>query len=238
MKTLKNSIVLLLTLGLIISCSDSGGDSGEPNNNENPDPVVNVPAKPVAILPANGETCADYNSIGSDDSKAGIDFSWNKVTDAKTYILKVAKSETLVVNKELAGTSNYVILDKGETYNWTVTAKNSAGESISITNSFTTPGEPIGNYVPYAAVINFDINTDNDMASLSWVGNDQNDAVEDLTFNILVTEDDIELISLEDTTQTSVSDFNVIFNSTYKIEIKTTDASGSTSISVFNYTYQ
>lgn len=230
------NILLLMAIMLIISC-------GKGDDSENPDPdpdtnTTNMPGKAVATLPANGEPCSEYDAVVGDATKARIKFSWHGASKATSYILKIKEQETLVVDKTISGTSNFIILDKGKTYVWTVTAKNSDGETLSDTNSFTTPGEPIGNYVPYAAVITFSVDDMTDMASLSWVGSDQDTGTGNLSFDVLITENTNELILLEDVTQTSIADFSVVSHATYQIKIKTSDQYGSYSISILNHVYE
>lgn len=225
------TVFLLIGLGLMVSCGGGGSDSsGEPE--------VKLPAKPALALPVNGETCSDFTVVANNDAKAEIRFTWAATANASNYILKVTQSGTEVVNQTLTTTAYNVVLDKGKTYSWTVTAKNSDGENISATNSFTTPGEPIGNYVPYAAVINFNVDNGTSMASLSWVGKDEDSTVSELKYDIEIKEDNIVIQSLTNKTQTSVADFVAKLNSTYQIKINTIDKNGSFSSSVINYTYK
>jgi len=176
--------------------------------------------------------------VANNDAKAEISFSWGTSSYAASYILLVNQSGNEVVNKEGTATSYKVTLDKGKTYSWTVTAKNSDGVNTSTTNSFTTPGNPIGNYVPYAAVINFKINSATSMAALSWVGKDEDSVQADLKYTILVTEDGNTIVSLEKIAQMSVSNFIAKLNSIYVIKIDTYDKQGSYSTSVITNTYK
>ncbi|OYX85484.1 MAG: hypothetical protein B7Y83_04565 [Flavobacteriales bacterium 32-34-25] len=224
------TVFLLVGLGLMVSCGGGSDSSGEPE--------VKLPAKPTLALPVNGETCSDFTVVANNDAKAEIRFTWAATANASNYILKVTQSGTEVVNQMLTTTAYNVVLDKGKTYFWTVTAKNSDGENISATNSFTTPGEPIGNYVPYAAVINFNVDNGTSMASLSWVGKDEDSTVSELKYDIEIKEDNIVIQSLTNKTQTSVADFVAKLNSTYQIKINTIDKNGSFSSSVINYTYK
>lgn len=218
-------------LGLLVSCGGGGNDSPD-------EPVLNLPAKPALTLPINGENCSEYTVVANDQTKAEISFGWASTTYATSYILVITQSGNTVVNQTLTGISYKAILDKGKTYSWTVTAKNKDGENVSATNSFTTPGNPIGNYVPYAAIINFSVNTGTSMASLSWVGKDEDSNAIELKYDIEIKEDNTVLQSLTNKTQTTVPDFAVKMNSTYQIKINTIDKYGSYSSSVYTYTYQ
>ncbi|WP_140485339.1 hypothetical protein [Flavobacterium sp. GSA192] len=224
------TIFLFVGLGLIASCG-SGGDSPA-------EPEVKLPEKSILALPVNGETCSAFGVIANDDTKAEINFSWGAASHADSYILKITQAGNLVVNQTLSTTTHKAILDKGKTYSWTITAKNTDGENLSTTHSFTTPGKPIGNYVPYAAVINFNINSSTSMASLSWIGKDEDSNTNELKYDISIKEDNVSKVSLTNQTQTSLADFAVKLNSTYQIKINTIDKHGSYSSSVLNYTYE
>jgi len=233
MRTIKNikAICFFVGLGLLVSCGGGGGNSDG-------DPVVNLPAKSNLSLPANGENCSVYAVVASDNTKAEISFSWTSATYATSYVLAVTQAGTEVFKKEISTTSYKVVLDKGKTYSWTVTAKNNDGINASATNSFTTPGNPIGNYVPYAAVINFSVNGTSSMASLSWVGKDEDSVTADLKYDIEIKKDNVVIQSLTNQTVTSIADFAAVLNATYQIKINTIDKSGSYSTSIVTYTYK
>ncbi|KDN56697.1 hypothetical protein [Flavobacterium seoulense] len=222
-------ICFFISLGLLVSC---GGGSSDGEQKEN------LPAKPNLSLPVNGENCSTYVVVASDNTKAEISFSWAGATYATSYVLVVTQAGTQVLNKEISTTSYKVILDKGKTYSWTVTAKNKKGVNASVTNSFTTPGNPIGNYVPYAAVINFNVNATSSMASLSWVGKDEDSAATDLKYDIEIKKDNVVIQSLTNQTLTSITDFAAVLNATYQIKINTIDKQGSYSTSIVTYTYK
>lgn len=225
------TILLFVGLGLMASCGSGGSDSPD-------EPVLNLPAKPTLALPINGEICTDFSPVNNNDVKAEINFSWATTAHASNYILKITQSGTEILSQTITTTTHKVVLDKGKTYLWTVTAKNNDGENTSATNSFTTPGKAIGNYVPYAAVINFDINNSTSMATLSWIGKDEDSNMSDLKYDIEVKENNNVLISLTNKTQLSVPDFAVKLNSTYQIKINTMDKNGSFSSSVLSYKYE
>ncbi|MES2240990.1 MAG: hypothetical protein V4497_12105 [Bacteroidota bacterium] len=225
------TIFLFVGLGMMVSCGGGGNSSDESK------PVVNLPAKSVLALPVNGETCSAFTVVANDDTKAEISLSWGASAYATSYVLKVTQSGVEVVNTELSTTSYKAVLDKGKTYSWTITAKNSDGVNTSTTNSFTTPGKAIGNYVPYAAVISFNVNSSTSMASLSWVGKDEDSNVGELKYDISIKEDNVSKVSLTNQTSTSVADFVVKLHSVYQIQINTIDKQGSYSTSVLNYTY-
>lgn len=219
--------LLFIGLRLIFSC---GGGSDSPN-----EPVINLPEKATLALPLNGENCSDFKAVTNNDTKAEITFSWGASAHASSYILKITQSGTEIINQVLTTTTHKAVLDKGKTYSWTVTAKNSEGENLSATHSFTTPGNPVGNYVPYAAIINFNINNSTSMATLSWVGKDEDSNTSELKYDIEIKEDNNVLLSLTNQISTSVPDFLVKLNATYRIKINTIDKHGSFSSSIFSY---
>lgn len=224
------TISFFIALGLLSSCGGGGGGSDTP--------VVNLPATPALSLPVNGETCSNYTAVTNNTAKAEISFSWASAAYATSYTLVVTQAGVAVANQTITTNSCKVVLDKGKTYSWTVTAKNKDGEKNSATYSFTTPGNPIGNYVPYAAVINFNINNSNSIASLSWVGKDEDSNASELKYDIEIKKDNVVIQSLTNQTVTSIADFVAVLNATYQIKINTIDKQGSYSTSVVTYTYE
>ncbi|MGY5354181.1 hypothetical protein [Wenyingzhuangia sp. IMCC45467] len=225
--------LLIISYVLIISC---GGDGNELETD--PKTELTFPEKAKLSLPLNGEICTGYTTVPNNDSKAEISFYWERAINTTSYELIISESENIVDTKQTTSTSSKVILDKGKTYSWVVISKNSDGESISTTYSFTTPGEPLGNYVPYAAVIDFTIDKTNNIASLSWLGNDEDSENTELYYDLIVAEDEIEIINIKNTSENKIDNFTAKLNSVYKIEIKTNDEIGSYSISEFNYTFR
>ncbi len=224
------TIFLFIGLGLLVSCG-GGSDSTDERK-------INLPGTPVLSLPLNGETCSDYTVVASNTAKAEISFSWASTTYATSYVLLVKQAGSTVVNQILTSNSYKAVLDKGKTYSWTITAKNNGGESTSPTYSFTTPGNPIGNYVPYAAIINFSVNSSTSMANLSWVGKDEDSSASELKYDIEIKKDNVVIQTLSNQTVTSIADFVAVLNATYQIKIKTIDKQGSYSTSILTYTYQ
>nr|WP_288834435.1 hypothetical protein [uncultured Flavobacterium sp.] len=226
------TIFFFLGLALIVSCGgDGGSDSVDMRKNI-------LPETPKLTLPFNRETCSDYTVVVSDATKAEISFSWATTANTTSYVLVVNQAGTTVVKQEMTTTSYKVVLDKGKTYSWTVTAKNRNGETISATYSFTTPGVPVGNYVPYAAIINFSVITGSSIASLSWVGKDEDSSTSELKYDVEISKDNDIIQSLTNQTVTSIPDFAAVLNSTYQIKINTIDKQGSYSTSIVTYIYQ
>ena len=232
MKPIKyiKTITSFLSLALLASCGGGGGG--------NDTPQVNLPATPSLSLPTNGETCSDYTAVNNNSAKAEISFSWASAAYATSYAIIVTQAGVEVANQTVTANNYKIILDKGKTYSWTVTAKNKDGEKTSATYSFTTPGNPIGNYVPYAAVINFNVNSTTSMASLSWVAKDEDTATADLKYDIEIKKDNVVIQSLTNQTVNSIADFVAVLHSTYQIKINTIDKQGSYSTSIVTYTYE
>ncbi|WP_026713016.1 hypothetical protein [Flavobacterium daejeonense] len=223
------TIFLLIGLGLMTSCGGGGGSDT---------PEVNLPETPSLSLPVNGESCSSYTAVTNNSAKAEISFSWASAAYATSYALVIKQAGVEVANQTVSTNVLKVILDKGKTYSWTVTAKNKDGEKTSATYSFTTPGNPVGNYVPYAAIINFSVNSTTSMASLSWIGKDEDSNASTLKYDIEIKKDNVVIQSLTNQTVTSVADFVAVLNSSYQIKINTIDAQGSYSTSIVSYTYQ
>ena len=132
---------------LLVSCSD--GDGGGVSD-DGPEPP---PAKAIGTLPANGEPCSDYEDVASDDSRVSVLFNWNVAQFADSYVLTVLEGSTEVFSNTFSTLSAKVELDRGKTYRWSVTSVNGDGQTGGDSNSFTTPGTPVGNFAPYTAEI-------------------------------------------------------------------------------------
>lgn len=221
----KYTFVLLLCTAIISSCS-----KGEPTNPKEPEePVQALPEMPVGELPANAETCSDFEAVPGKTDKATIFFSWSASENASSYLLEVFESNTEVSSATVTDTTAELTLEKGKSYSWTVTAKNTLGETPSNTFSFTTPGEPIGNFVPYAAEIAIAFNENNGELAISWVGNDEDGDA--LTYDVIVKEDDVIIAEHIDLTMLELNPIVASLGTTYIVEVKSKDNFGNFSVS-------
>jgi len=215
---------LLLVFALMVSSCD------EPSTDEpkDDDPKI-LPGKSVAILPENMETCSDFSEVAGETDKASVVFKWTSAENAAGYLLQVFESETEIASKPVETTETEVILDKGKTYFWMVTAANEDGVTTSDTFSFTAPGEAVGNYVPYAAEINFEYNSSTTELDISWIASDLDG--DTLIYDVIVKENATEIVVQNDLEVTNLETIDAIPGTYYWVQVKSKDPHGNFSIS-------
>ncbi|WP_318308504.1 hypothetical protein [Flagellimonas crocea] len=204
---------------------------GACSSSSSPEEVeVIAPSKPNAILPVNGETCSDYIEVPQDESKAIVLFTWESTANATSYLLEVFDGDVVVNSIRASRTDTEATLDKGKSYTWTITAENTAGQTTSDTMSFTTPGEAIANYAPYAAEISTTFNIETSELEISWVGSDKDNdpLVYDITVN---TSEGANVIEQTGLIETTLEPFSVVLGETYSISVKSIDDTGNFSLS-------
>jgi hypothetical protein len=212
-------------LALISACSKSG----VPLKASIAEELI-LPEKPIGILPANAETCSDYKEVAGATDKAVIFFSWSTAENANNYLVQVFESGAEVYNSTVSSNEVELTLDKGKTYSWKITAKNNDGEAQSSTLSFTTPGQPIGNFTPYAAQIYTNYNGATSELGISWTGGDEDG--DTLTYDIKVTDSSGKEIVVEaGLSGTTLAPVLVNTGETYTIQITSKDNFGNYSIS-------
>ena len=227
------SFLVLLSI-LVFSCGDSGGGS-DPDPNPNPDPEGNLPRKAQAILPANGEPCSEFEEVVGDPTKVLIFFEWSSAQLAQEYEIRIFAGQNQVFNESTASLESSTILDGGKSYTWYIIAKNTEGETQSDTFSFTTPGEPDGNYAPYAAQISLDYNSSTSEMSVSWVGGDEDG--DSLTYDVKVWEEGVLIEDFTELTETSLDPITVFPIFEYRVEVISTDSFGDFSVSTVSLVY-
>lgn len=227
------AVLTLLVVSLLNGCTKSSDSEDETAKNP-PKEELKSPEKSIALLPKNGDTCSEFDSIESEPDMASVFFSWTEAARSDNYVLEVFDSDTLTKSITVDETEAVVILDKGKLYTWTITSKNIAGAAKSDTFSFITPGEPIGNFVPYAAKITMDFDTANDRLRISWVGNDQDGDI--LTYNVKVEEEQETILVQSDLTVSSVEPIIILPGMDYRVEVISFDEYGNYSKAESNKT--
>ena len=220
MKINIKSILLLFSLGFVMSCG--GGDDGPP-----PPPPNSAPtAVSQLIFPTADLLCIDNN----------ITFQWSAATDSDgdpiSYLVVIATDRnfnTIVEQRTVSTTSTTIILQKGIAYYWRVTAMdNQGGEAeASSTFAFYTEGEGEPNHAPFTAAINTPENNGTVAAgtiNLSWSGGDS-DPGDTLTYDLYFGEaTDPPLVESGLTTENS--DVATTSGITYYWRVDTTDDGG------------
>ena len=226
MKELKPTIIKLFgvtMIGILFSCGGGGGGEEPPIEQKNP------PAKAIGVLPANGEPCSDYEEVSGSDTKVLILFKWNAAQFAQSYEVVVSDGNNEIARKSVGTLETKIELDRGKTYSWQINSINGDGEATSNTNSFTTPGVPVGNYVPYAAEITIGFDTVNLEMTVSWVGNDADG--DELTYDITVWENGSIILEETDYAQDSFDPITIKNGEIYTVEVISKDSFGNSSIS-------
>ena len=222
-KTLKYFTGLALVFVFLNSCDKSTPEETEKQIDKP------VPTKATGTLPANGEPCSEFEPIPNDDTKVSILFKWNTAQNAVNYELKVLLGNGQAAITTVGVQEALVTLDRGKTYTWTVTSKNESGSTVSDTYSFTTPGLSEGNYAPYAAEITTEFETITKFLNVSWIGTDEDG--DDLTFDVIISENETVILEEIDFVNTSISGIGYIDDTNYTIKVVSKDGSGNFSVS-------
>lgn len=224
MRILKLIPIIIFLSFVVVACEEST----EKPEDETP-PVL--PESAIGILPENGEPCSEYEIVSNDDTKVAVFFQWEAAQFAQNYELVIAEGQDVAAREVTAVTQVSVELDRGNTYNWYVTSKNSDGETIGSTYSFTTPSTPNGNFAPYPAEIIVDFEANNEM-TISWTGNDEDG--DELLFDVTVINE--EIVVFEDVDLGSGTLVSIPYSpgSVYKIDVTSRDSEGNFSISSKN----
>lgn len=218
--------VLLIVSFSLVSCggSSSGGGSTPP-------PQKTPPQAFSLTAPANNQPCTTGSVVTSDASKLNVTFNWATSANATSYVLKIYSGSTEVYNQTTNSTSKNVTLDKGKTYTWSVTARNTDGEKSSSTFSFITEGVAVENYAPYAAIISLSVTTDNKL-SVAWTGSDPDHNTNELKYKVKIYENDNLILTSGTTTATNFTTTSTLFaKTTYKVGVITIDSAGATTTS-------
>ncbi len=226
MKEIKRTLLRFAVVFVVLqfSCSDSGGGSEEP-----PEDQITPPAKAVGILPVNGEPCSDYQEIVDDNTKVLVAFGWNTAELAQSYILVISEGSTELFRNSFSTLKAEAQLDRGKTYTWQVISVNEDGQTNGDTFSFTTPGTPVGNFAPYAAGITIQFNIESLEMTVSWIGSDEDG--DQLTYDVTVWENESILIEEIDYTLNSIDSTVFKSGANYSVEVVSKDSFGNFSIS-------
>lgn len=222
-KSLKYILFTIIVCLVSTSC-DKGTSTETEKQIDKP-----LPTKAQGTLPANGEPCSDFNPVPNDDSKVSIPFKWNASQHTINYDLSVLEGAQEVAKTTVGALETSVTLERGKTYSWTVTSKNETGTTVSDTYSFTTPGQAVGNYAPYAAEIALDFDTDNQVFNINWTAADEDG--DSLTYDVVILEGGTvvqEELGLTINTITGIPYANDTF---YTVKIITKDVVGNFSVS-------
>jgi hypothetical protein len=233
---MKHKILFFFLTVALISCG-SGDDS--PESHEDNQTVTNNPPREYAYeLPENNQVCT--GTILSNNT-IEVYFQWNEFNDedqsSLTYnltILNLVTSEELY-NQNLGGAlSQTVVLEKGQSYGWKISATDDINQTTEgRTWLFQTPFDSISNYVPFPATllspILYEVISDNNI-EITWEGIDPDQGeTELLVYDLFLDVTNPPEVFAEGIETMS---FNAVLNSgVYYWKVKSHDPNGNTSLS-------
>jgi hypothetical protein len=222
----KRHLYLLLTAGLVFSCSRGGDDINEP------EPVNTAPTLPSQVYPLSNTLCVDNNVV----------FEWNASTDAEgnfiSYNIEVSENSSFSPISHTSTVSNttstIISLDKGKSYYWHIKAKDnkSAESEYSPVSHFLTEGEGVSNHLPFTPelvepVLNAEI--DGTSLSLTWTASDVDK--DSLTFDVyLDTNSNPTTKVSENQSETTYNASGLAVASTYFFKVVVKDDKGGVTI--------
>jgi hypothetical protein len=224
---MKNIFKLFIVFVLSISygCGSSSDDAPGFNPDQTPTPAAKAEA-PDLIEPLNGEECSKFSTT-NDENIVAVPFRWSNADNASQYEISI-EGGTAIQTKTVSGTNTTFDLARDTKYNWHVTGINTDNVKgdMSTTFELRTPGYGVSNTVPYV-IIDFLLDKESNMAMLSWEGFD--DDGDNLSYNVLIKENDVVILELFDTEQTSVQDFTILDGALYEVTITITDEQNNSS---------
>jgi len=227
MKLIKTIIILLFII-LIYSCSTGGGSDGP----DNPNPEPKIPTAASLEFPLNNSECTEGTNATSTQSTITFDWSDTDNTDSYQLVLK---------NLETQSTSNYnstiseidITIARGTPFSWYVISKSNSSTQTaqSTTWKFYNAGEGTVSYAPFPAELvspkmgsSFESTTSN--VALEWSGSDvDNDITE---YDIFFGTYNPPTTNL-DTTTSSTMDVTVESGNTYYWRVITKDSQNNSS---------
>jgi len=220
---------LLIISALILQSCGGGGDDAPP-------PPLPLEIGSFKLLfPENNQLC----TLGTDVSEGmiSIPFRWNEAENATSYKLEIFEQGGTKTYEETVSTNAAdVVITRGTQFNWKVTASldQKELESDDIWN-FYTEGTSVNSHVPFPAKITVTDNLDNSI-DIIWEGSDLDDDI--VSYDVSIgTESNPPALLLE-TTETSVLDYSIMYDTLYYLEIITLDTQGNRSISTKKFNFR
>lgn len=217
---MKLILKLFLTILLLNSCGKSGSE--------------NPPKKELGafnlIFPDNNQLCTEGQDSGVDNTS--IELKWTASENATSYIIELVNQSNNSIEKLTASTSSKtIIVTKNTQFTWKVLAQLDETTKESSTWNFYTEGNSVDNYTPFPATITFKDNNDNTI-DVFWSSTDlDNDSI---TYDIYIGTNATPPIFLENTTDTSTTNYSINYGTTYTIIVISKDSNNN---SATNKTY-
>lgn len=220
-------IKLLIIVALVLqSCSKDDGGSG-------PAPIEL--GEFALTFPNNNEVCTEGTSVSAET--VSIPFSWNASDNATSYQVEVTQSDNNQKFEASATNTNAdIALPKGTQFTWKVTAivDDKTKESDAVF-SFYSQGATQDNHIPFPANITLTNNGDGTI-DISWQGSDLDNDI--IGYDVrLGTSDNLTTIA-SNTTETTLPNRTILFNTDYTLEVVTKDSEGNSSISKKQFNFK
>ncbi len=180
------------------------------------------------IFPNNNEVCTEGIDLSND--MVEIPFRWASSTNATSYSIEVTDTETgQNYNTTSNTTSTEIALPKGTQFTWSVTAVSRDNIKDSNANwNFYSEGITTSNHIPFPAKITLEDNK-NGTINILWEGLDLDDDID--TYEVYAfnnfTGGNPQLIA--NTKETSITNFEIIFDTEYFLQVITKDKNGNSS---------
>lgn len=224
MKKLNKIILVVLVYGLI-SCEGKFEPYG---------PTDKLDAVTLEF-PNNNEVCLEgYIEEGKEEIE--VTFKWSAVEGADSYGIEVMNTTNTddFLDREVTANEVIILLHTGTLYSWKVYSINENQETESETWSFYTQGLQVNNVVPFPAAISV---VDNQgTIDISWLAEDLDNNI--VGYDVYLSPEDPPSLFMENTTVTSVTNFNVTSGMQYYIVVETKDALENSSTAKTNFIAQ
>lgn len=198
-----------------------------------------TPDSPNAVTllsPANNSACLKGSSESG--TTAMVAFSWNKATNADSYVLEIKNLQTeQTTNYITVALTHSATLSVGTHYSWSVTSVNSVGKTAGEAWKFYLSGVAASNYAPFPAeliapVSGSTINTNGSQTvkvTLQWIGSDVDNDIESYAIYLDNTNASTQIVASQ--TKSSCEQ-TLQSGKTYYWKVVTTDKAGNKSTSI------
>ena len=231
---MKQVLIVLISM-FILGCSSKDSDS--PNDGSGNDPVNTPPVSNSYLAPSNNQICT--GAVISETTIA-VDFQWLAFQDAEdttlNYTLRITEhaTGTTAAVQNISSTTAQVMLQKGTTYSWNVSATDTQGATVTgSTWQFQTPFDAVGNYAPFPATL---LSPSNGQVfsitniTFNWEGNDPDPGETDaLLYDLYVSTSETPTLLASDLVTTSYT--TNLSSGIYVWKIVSKDPSGNESSS-------
>ncbi len=221
-------IKLLIILALILqSCGGSDDGAG-------PGPAPLELGDFQLSFPNNNEVCTEGTNISGD--LVEIPFRWSPSKNATSYRIEATGTQDGTVYQTTSTTnSGAITLPKGTQFTWKVIAnlKDDTKESDTTWN-FYSEGVTTLNHIPFPAEITLEDNKDGTI-NILWEGNDLDNDID--KYEVYLSNDTTRTL-IADTQETSITNYQIMYDVIYNLEVITKDQRGNSSSSKRDFRFK